>query len=208
MTPSEVRELLSDRISAVGLSSAPGLVGRLHTYFELLKRWNSRINLTGFSLSPPTPHAIDRLLVEPLQLASIVEPPVDIWTDFGSGGGSPAIPLYLYRPAGQLWLIESRQRKAAFLREVARELKLANVHVEVTRIESITAQHQLSGLVDLVTVRAVRPSDGVFEAINVLLNPEGRAIFVGSEPPRNHPSGLRIVGRSDLATVFARKAHK
>src|ERR1051325_10566939 len=139
MTRSELRDLIWARITRSGLQADSSLLDRLTIYLQLLARWDSRINLTGFSMNPPTTAAVDRLLVEPLQLVSLVGPPVGLWADLGSGGGSPALPLHLRQPANELWLIESKERKAAFLREAIRELGLSNVRVEVARIESIAS---------------------------------------------------------------------
>ena len=44
--------------------------------------------------------------------------------DIGSGGGSPAIPLKLAAPRIKLWMVESKTRKSAFLREAIRQLDL------------------------------------------------------------------------------------
>jgi len=180
MTSVEFRSLLSGRATAARVQLDDALVARLEAYFGLLARWNTRINLTGFSLDTPTPQAVDRLLVEPLRIVRLLPQPVSVWFDLGSGGGSPAIPLQLYKPARHLILVESKEKKAAFLREAVRELGLSNVEVEVARIESITATHRFAATVDLVTVRAVRPSPAVFGASRALLREGGRAVFMGS----------------------------
>src|SRR5215470_13042507 len=127
MTSPSVRLQLSNRIAAAGLEVDDTLLDGLQTYFNLLARWNNRINLTGFSLNRPTAQAIDRLLVEPLLIAGVLGNTPAVWFDLGSGGGSPAIPIQLYKPAGLLVLVESKSRKAAFLREVTRQLQLEQV---------------------------------------------------------------------------------
>src|SRR5262249_12808368 len=168
MTNPHIPNLLSSRVRAAGLSLDDLLLDRLHTYFRILARWNARINLTGFSLDSPTARAVDRLLVEPLRIAQVLKYPYEVWFDLGSGGGSPAIPIQLCKRAATLVLVESKGRKAAFLREVAREMDLDRVEVEATRIESIATSHRLSGAADLVTIRAVKPSNVVFNAIRCL----------------------------------------
>ena len=52
-----------------------------------------------------------------------------LWFDIGSGGGSPAIPLKLARPTLPLPMVESKTRKAVFLREAVRALGLARREV-------------------------------------------------------------------------------
>lgn len=57
--------------------------------------------------------------------------------DVGSGAGIPGIPLRIALPGVQLALVESDQRKAAFLREVTTELGLAGVDVAARRAEDL-----------------------------------------------------------------------
>lgn len=55
--------------------------------------------------------------------------------DIGSGGGFPAIPVRIFRPDLTVILTESNKKKAAFLSEVKKELKLENVQVFNSRVE-------------------------------------------------------------------------
>jgi len=193
MNSTELRSLLLSRTAAAHLPIHEELLGRLEIYFKLLTHWNGRINLTGFSLVKPNAQAIDRLLIEPLLIAQALKYPLEVWLDLGSGGGSPAIPIHLYKPAELLVLVESKGRKAAFLREVARELQLTEVEVEVDRIESITPSHRLAGRADLVTVRAVRTSETVFGAFRSLLRTGGQAALIGSKVDQLAvPSGFQV----------------
>lgn len=193
MNASGLRTLLSNRAELAGLSLDDLLLDRLQTYFGLLARWNLRINLTGFALDQPSAEAVDRLLIEPLLIAPALPHSVDVWFDLGSGGGSPAIPIQLSRPARNLVLVESRGRKAAFLREVAREMAIQEIDVEAARIEAVAASHRLAGAADLVTVRAVRPSDEVFGSIRALLRLGGHAALIGSRFESATPAGFQVV---------------
>jgi 16S rRNA (guanine527-N7)-methyltransferase len=200
MTSVEFRALLWRRATAAGVQVDDTLIARLEAYFGVLAHWNTRINLTGFSLDTPTLQAVDRLLVEPLRIAKLLSQPVHVWFDLGSGGGSPALPLQLYKPAKRLVLVESKERKAAFLREAVRELSLDGVEVEVARIESITSNHRFAGTVDLVTVRAVRRSLTVFDASRALLREGGRAVLVGSRPDETiRPEAFQIIPTVEFA---------
>ena len=198
---SELRELLVQRARVADFSIDDLLLDRLQAYFKLLAHWNARINLTGFPLDKPTGDAVDRLLIEPLITARSLPHPVSVWFDLGSGGGSPAIPIQLYRPAKTLVLVESKGRKAAFLREVARVLSLDSVEVESNRIESIAVSHPLAATADLVTIRAVRPSDDVLKAVRRLLRFGGQAAFIGSAVNASAaPEGFQVVPVTDPAS--------
>jgi 16S rRNA (guanine527-N7)-methyltransferase len=95
--------------------------------------------------------------------------------DVGSGAGFPGVPIKLWSPDIRLTLIESNQKKAAFLREVTRRLKLNDVDVFDRRAEDFQ-----SGTADLVTLRAVEKFESVLPIAARLVAPGGRlALLVG-----------------------------
>src|SRR5262245_21537530 len=89
------------------------LADRLTAYFELLFRWNRKINLTSIE---NLYEACDRLLLEPLVAARYFPASARGLIDIGSGGGSPAIPFKLAVPGIHLTMVEVKARKSAFLR--------------------------------------------------------------------------------------------
>ena len=156
----------------------------LEVYFDLLARWNARINLTAVQLSPPNDPAIDRLFVEPLAAARYFPDQWAHWFDLGSGGGSPAIPLRLVRQSGALTMIEAKTRKAAFLREVVRALQLSQTSVENARFQAVASDRAATAQV--VSVRAVHPDRQLAESAAALPGFEGRLfVFTSLEMPLN-----------------------
>src|SRR5207248_9055859 len=111
---------------------------------------------TSCPTNQPTAQTFSRQYIEPLIAETDIKPNVSVWFDLGSGGGSPAVPLQIAHPAQRLVMVESKERKAAFLREVVRTVPVMNAAVEVSRIESLAEQAHNAGIADLVTVRAVR----------------------------------------------------
>lgn len=107
---------------------------RLEAYVALIEKWNPKINLVSKS---SLPEIWDRHIWDSAQIFDIsVEG--SVWADFGSGGGLPGIVLAIFakecRPDMQFYLVESDQRKCAFLRNAAREIGL-KVKVYAERIE-------------------------------------------------------------------------
>lgn len=108
---------------------------RLEQHYKLLVRWNKRLNLTRIDdVSEAVRfHYCEslylglKLPLEPLRIA-----------DVGSGAGFPGIPMAILRPELQVFLIESHQRKAVFLREASREVP--NTRVLAVRAEDIHGQ--------------------------------------------------------------------
>ena len=147
----------------------------LLTYLNLLLRWNARLNLTAIR-SPE--EIVTRHLGESLFTAERLFPSREASgsvIDVGSGAGFPGLPLKLYAPHLRLTLIESRQKKATFLKEAVRMLHLSDVQVFAGRAETFPER------VDLVTLRAVECFERILPVAAALLNPAGAA---GDSPAR------------------------
>lgn len=151
------------------------LAEKLRLYFELLFRWNEKINLT--SLEPGSPDdAVDRLLIEPLLASRYIERDGPRLIDVGSGGGSPAIPLALARPGVALVMVESKARKCAFLREALRHLGLEGL-VESTRFEELLARTDFHEAFDYLSLRAVRTDLRTLNTLQAFVKPDGRLLL-------------------------------
>ena len=121
---------------------------RLEAHFELMLRWNAKLNLTRIT---DREEAWERHYMESVRLADQLPPgPLRI-ADVGSGAGFPGIPVAVVRPECQVTLIESHQRKAVFLREATRDLP--NVRVLAQRAEDVKERF------DWVVSRAVKAED-------------------------------------------------
>lgn len=153
MAPRDFRTRLSTRSRKAGVFLSDDLAAQLTCYYELLSRWNRKINLTSID-SPDA--AIDRLLLEPV-IASRYLPSANVHLmDVGSGGGSPAIPLKLAAPGASLTMVEAKARKSAFLREAVRALRLDQTTVENARYEELLTRPELHERFAVLSLRAVR----------------------------------------------------
>ena len=179
MPASDRRSRIVRRAARVGLHPPAELVAELDAYLELLAKWNTRINLTALPVDPLGDEAVDRLVIEPLEAARHVKDSDRVAVDVGSGGGSPAIPLKLAAPHLHMVLVESKVRKAAFLREVVRTLGLTEIEVANCRFDAFE-----SAPVHLVTLRAVRPDLRLVMGITSLLRPGGRLLWFISFDPK------------------------
>ena len=200
MTSLEFRDRLARRTRRAKAPIALGMLEPLEAYFRLLAQWNAKINLTALPLESPTDETFDRLLVEPLGAArQIPTHTPSVWFDLGSGGGSPAIPLKIARPALRLTMIESKERKSAFLREAIRALGLADAFVETGRFEVASATAQYSGKADIVTVRAVKADPELFHTAKQMLKNGGRLLlFRPAHSPSADPPGFERVNTVPL----------
>jgi len=182
---------LLPRLEALSISLTAEEIRLLGEYWTLLARWNARVNLTAVPLDGYPPESLDRLMVEPLLALRAIPPAPAMWFDVGSGGGSPAIPIKIARPNASLVMVESRSRKAAFLREAVRSLGLAETDVVTDRFERVAEQR--SGEADWITVRAVRLDEDMLGMARRLLKPSGRMLLFESPGSiRNLPAFTSI----------------
>lgn len=120
---------------------------RLEQYLALLNKWQKVVNLVG----PATlPEAWERHFIDSAQIAPLLPEGAFNLYDLGSGAGFPGLVLAIMRPDITVHLVESDERKAAFLSTVSRETG-AGVKVHNCRIEALPADTRP----DVVTARAL-----------------------------------------------------
>ena len=192
-----LRQRLQGRAERGGIPLSDEELTRLENYLLLLQSWNRTMNLTALPIERFSEHALDRLVIEPLMAAELVENARLVWFDLGSGAGSPAIPLKIVRPLPVLTMVEARSRKAAFLREAVRTVGLSSTSVITSRFEQLP--ESASGTADLVSARAVK-TDRMFMATAARLIREGGQLllFQASSSSAPTPNGFRLVRERPL----------
>ncbi len=144
---------------------------RLEMYVELVKKWNPAINV----VSRKSLDAIwRRHIIDSVQVFTC-GPRSGSWLDMGSGGGFPgAVIGILTREFSfdtEVTLMESDQRKSAFLRTVSRETS-CDFKVVTKRIEK-AVPHAAS----VISARALTDLTGLLAFCERHLEPSGCAIF-------------------------------
>lgn len=113
---------------------------KLALYRKILTQWQSKTNL----VAPSTlEYFWERHIADSLQVLALY-PDVKYWTDIGSGGGFPGMVLAIIlgqQGTGSVNMVESIQKKCAFLRKVANETNAA-AKIHANRIESCTKQFE------------------------------------------------------------------
>lgn len=151
---------------------------KFEEYLLLLLRWNARTNLTAIR---DEEGILRRHFVESIIGARVLPTGIDTLLDFGSGAGFPGVPIALCRPEISVTLAESQGKKAAFLREVCRTLKLS-ARVHAGRAE------KLSENFDCVVLRAV---DRMGEAVSASVGLMKDSGFLGLWTTEGEAPGLR-----------------
>lgn len=163
-------------------------IAGLEAYEALLQKWNPRINLVSRTTLAEVWH---RHFADSAQLWELMPETASIWLDFGSGAGFPALVIATLakekKPDLRVVLVESDQRKCAFLINVIAELGL-NAEVKAARIEDIPSQNA-----DVISARAVAPLEKLMELSTshahkstVMLFPKGNSYESELTAARKH----------------------
>lgn len=150
------KELLIWGAGELGVKLSEEQIELFERYLLLLNKWNAKMNLTAIREEEDQ---IVLLLLDSLAVVPAIEelaekggptgPPLRIM-DLGSGTGAPGIPVKIARPEWEMTLVESREKKATFLKEAARELGLSGLIVLQGR-----AEDTVSGKFDIILAKAV-----------------------------------------------------
>ena len=129
---------LGSPASGKGLDVSRGSLGdegmrRLERYVHLVEQWAPKVNLVSLE---DVPHFMTRHIHPALALGPLLRAvPHRRILDVGSGSGLPGLPIAISMPGSEVTLVESRRRRANFLRHVVRDLALDNVKVVCSRVE-------------------------------------------------------------------------
>jgi 16S rRNA (guanine527-N7)-methyltransferase len=123
-----------------------GAYDKFRAYLELLVLWNQNLSLTA--VRKPG-EIIQRHFVECAFVAGQLPQDIADLLDYGSGAGLPGIPIAICRPEIRVTLAEAQRKKASFLREALRVLKLES-EVFDGRVETMPDRR-----FDAVAMRAV-----------------------------------------------------
>jgi 16S rRNA (guanine527-N7)-methyltransferase len=182
MTP---RTALERGSQTMGLDLSASMEERLLQYIELLVKWNRTYNLTAVRdpLAMVSHHLLDSLAVLP-HLAFAGERARI--ADIGTGAGLPGIPLALARPQWHVVLVESNEKKAAFLQQAKIELALSNVQIHRARAEEWRPAERFA----VVISRAFAELVDFLAACKHLLAPGGVIAAMKGKDPRDEIARL------------------
>ena len=161
LPPEEFQALLARQASSSQQLTDSAVRG-IGTFLAELDSWRRRVNLTGRLSS----EELVSLALESALGASLL-PLSGTVVDVGTGGGFPGVPLAILRPDLAVTWLEPREKRAAFLRHVARMVPVANAVVEVARSEDLAdssfdfATSQAVRLEALMPLRFLKPGGGL-----------------------------------------------
>lgn len=143
----EQKTILAEGLMALGLAISDEVAQKLLAYVHLLDKWNRVYNLTAIR---DQEEMIYHHVLDSLAVLSHLPKETKRILDVGSGGGMPGMLLAILNPEWQVVLLDSNQKKTAFLQQAVIELALKNVEVVLTRVESYEPLVKF----DVITARA------------------------------------------------------
>lgn len=166
----------------------------LRTHHDLLRKWSARINLVARSTLDD---AWERHIIDSAQVHALAGTRAGHWADLGSGAGFPGMVVAILAAGSGLrvTLVESDQRKCAFLGAVARATGVP-VTILAERIEALPALGA-----DILSARALAPLDDLLGMAERHLKPGGKGFF---------PKGLNHLQEIDTARrrwAFSLRTH-
>lgn len=195
-----LRQRLRAGLNALRLELDDSIIERQLDYLDLLLRWNAAYNLTAVRDAGEmvTRHLLDSLAVLPFVSGNSL-------ADLGTGAGLPGIPLALARPGLEVHLVDSNGKKARFLREAVRQLKLGRAQVHEGRVQAV------AGKFDCISARAFATLSDMLGWGGHLLAADGRWLALKGRFPQdeleNLPPGFQIeaVHRLDIPGLDAER---
>jgi len=184
---------VSTRLTPEGFAKLAGVsretLERLRAYVDLLSAWNRRINLVG-------PNTIGdvwrRHILDSAQLMPMLPDDTRVVVDVGSGAGLPGLILAILG-VPEVHLVESDQRKAAFLREAQR------ITATPVTIHAQRAERQAPIAADVIVARAVASVDNLLLMVDKFCKPHTICLFLkgkGIEEELTHlPPALKMKAR-------------
>lgn len=174
-----------DAVANVVQSVSRETLTRLEAYAALLLRWSAAVNLVSRNTLTDVWH---RHIADSAQLWSLSPISEGRWLDLGSGAGFPGLVVaILAQGAGSgavVTLVESDQRKAAFLRAAATETATP-VTICAERVEALVPQ-----AADVVSARALAALPQLLEWTYRHRKSGGTALF---------PKGRKVHNEIDAA---------
>ena len=132
------QQQLEEGAAAIGLRLDAEKVRLLSRHVDLLLKWNKSINLTA--ITDPA-EVIEKHVIDSLAVVPFV--PSGSLLDAGSGAGFPGLPIGIARPELEVVLVDSVQKKVAFLKNVLAELKQPKIRAFAVRLQGDPAAENL-----------------------------------------------------------------
>ena len=174
-----------------GFTPSASELESLTGYLDLIMKWNKVMNLVGpYSWQD----VLTILIIDSLHLNDFLRflplPQAPVTWDFGAGAGLPGIPLRALWQEGDYFLVDVREKRAMFMEQTVKRLRIPNTTVYKGRVEDFMAEHDPA---DLMLSRAFMPWRKLLDLVGPNIRQEGRIVVLALEPtPEELPEGWSL----------------
>lgn len=179
--PGSEAELLNQGLESLALDLSAQQRSDLLAYLELLRRWNTRFNLTAVkdARDMVTRHLLDSLATLPyLDKGPVI--------DVGTGAGLPGLPLAVAAPEVSFTLLDSHGKRTKFLTHVKASLGIANIAIVNSRVEDFIPEQPFSQ----IWSRAFSSLDAMITSSAHLLRADGEFVALKGKHPDSELSEI------------------
>jgi 16S rRNA (guanine527-N7)-methyltransferase len=164
--------------------------------YSLYQEWNEKINVIS---RRDIESLYEKHVLHSLSIAATFDFQKGMEViDIGTGGGFPGIPLAVFFPDTNFYLVDSIGKKLKVVNEVASSIGLSNIATQHIRAEEIKNKK-----FDVAVSRAVAPLKDLWRWAKPLLKKKGEWSMVNSEIKKGTdtviPNGLICLKGGDLA---------
>lgn len=153
LTHEQEIQIFQSHCKNIGIILSEKQISQFVQYYELLKEWNSFMNLTAIT---EFPEVLQKHFEDSLTLARSCDiSAVRTVLDVGTGAGFPGIPLKIAYPHLKVVLLDSLGKRVKFLNHVIDTLGLSEITAVHGRAEDYARQRDYREQFDLVASRAV-----------------------------------------------------
>jgi 16S rRNA (guanine527-N7)-methyltransferase len=163
-------------------------VDQFNKYLLLLIKWNSQHRMIG-SNAPLS--IVENLFLDSLLFLHVIPNAVRSLVDIGSGAGLPGLPMKIVRPEIRTLLVESKQRRASFLKTAVRELGLSDIEVLSDRV--LTAPDGWRKTFDAAVARCAGNTDSTIRLAMEFVRAGGPVVLSGPPTQRGTSQGRYTV---------------
>lgn len=169
-----LRDLIKNaKVLGISLEEACG--ARLLLYLELLQKWNKIHNLCAKANDT---QMLSYHILDSLSLVANISCANKTILDVGTGAGLPGIPLAIVVSSGQVTLLDSKEKKIAFINYAINNLKLSNARSLGIRVEQFRTDY----LFDMVVSRAFADLFDFVKVASRLCSEQGIIVAMKSDP--------------------------
>lgn len=174
---------------------------QITNYIELLLKWNKVYNLTAI-VNPGD--VVIRHVLDSLSIIKFIGNDVNL-IDIGSGAGLPGIIIAILKPSSNVTLLDSSNKRTAFLQQVKIKLNLNNIHIENLRVEN----YKPSKKFDTIIARAftqllnyVKLTKHLLLENGTIWAMKGKLQHLEVEEFNNDSIGFKIINVNNIAVPY------